>query len=655
MSAIWGIIDFNKKTVLDQEAIMMEEPYKKYKIDTYNTYKKAEMCVGYGGQYFTKEAKFETMPYHTDNIVFVADVVLDNRRELLNKLGIKKSAHQEYTDGQIMYHMIREYGKESFPMFLGTYSFFYYDMNKGEAYLAADSVASRSIYYHYTKGILYFSTLIDPIIQVLERNVEWNCRWINDYLALNELGMYTECEETPYKNIFKVSPGKVLVLTKNRYEKITYYSPFSNIEYKKTDKEYREEFIELFQSCVEDTLRSKENTSILLSGGLDSNTVAAFAAPFLERNNDKLYSYTSIPEYQHESSEEQYYIENERASVEKTAKFFGNIEPRFIECKDMNSWDFAEEIMSFFELPYKALQNVIWMLEAMKQAKDENCRIMLTGQYGNTTISFGSFEIYFTTLLKKGKIFELYKQVNAFNAIYHKSRRFVYKDILKGVKKKNVQVTKDKMFNKVYVNKKLADHYNTEERFRNKGYNMDLNMKITLDEYRPYMYSENALVQIGEIETKMSLMMGVLLRDPTRDRRIIEFCLRIPENQYVYNGVSRRLVREYLKGYVPDHILNDWAHKGKQSADMVDRINKNWSTIYPQCIKLTESKTAEYLLEIDRIKQQLNDYKDGFPEGSDFEVMKLLYSLLLVKYVEMVENRKKCNNIVRKVENNLDM
>jgi asparagine synthase (glutamine-hydrolysing) len=655
LSAIWGIIDFSKKIVLDKEAIIMEEPYKKYKIDTYNTYKRAELCVGYGGQYFTKEARFETMPYHTDNIIFAADVVLDNRRELLNKLGIKKSVHQEYTDGQIMYHMIREYGIESFPMFLGTYSFFYYDMNKGEAYLAADSVASRSIYYHYDKGVLYFSTLIDPIIQVLERKVEWNRRWINDYLALNELAMYTECEETPYKNILKISPGKVLVLTKNMCEKITYYSPFSYIQYKKIDKEYKEEFIELFQSCVEDTLRSKKNTSILLSGGLDSSSVAAFAAPYLEKTNDTLYSFTSIPEYQHESSEEQYYIENERASVEQTAKIFENIEPHFIECNDMNGWDLAEEIMIYFELPYKALQNVVWMLEAMKQARDKNCLIMLTGQYGNTTISFGNFEIYFTTLLKKGKIIKLYKQVNAFNTIYHKGRRFVYQDILNGVKQKNVQLTKEEMFSKVYVNKKLADRYNTEERFKNNGYNMNLNMKITLDEYRPYMYSENALVQIGEIETKMSLMTGVLLRDPTRDRRIIEFCLRIPENQYVHNGVSRRLVREYLKGYVPDHIRNDWAHKGRQSADMVDRINKNWSTIYPQCVTISESKIAEYLLETDMIKKQLHDYKDGFPNGSDFEVMKLLYSLLLVKYVEMVEGRNKCNNIVRKVENNLDM
>lgn len=655
MSAIWGIIDFNNKIVLDKEAIVMEEPYKKYKIDTYSKYSKVNMCVGYGGQHFTKEARFETMPYHTDNIVFVADVVLDNREELLKKLNLKRSVSQEYTDGQIMYHMIREYGRECFSMFLGTYSFFYYDINKKEAYLAADSVASRSIYYHYDKGVLYFSTLLDPIIKVLNHNVEWNFRWINDYLALNELAMYTESEETPYKDIFKLSPGKALVLTKGECEKITYYSPFSDILYKKSDKEFREEFIELFKSCVEDTLRSEANTSILLSGGLDSNSVAAFAAPYLENQKEKLYSYTSIPEYEQDGDEGQYYINNEKASVEETANVFRNIETNFIDCKDMNCWDLAEEIMSYFELPYKALQNVIWMTEAMKQARNKDCRIMLTGQYGNTTISFGSFEIYFTTLLKKRKLGELFKQVNAFNVIYHKGRRFVYEDLLKCLRKKNKKVSKEEMFSKVYVNKKLTDFYDTQERFKSMRYNMDTDMKLTQGEYRPYMYNENALVQIGEIETKMSLMTGVLLRDPTRDRRMIEFCLRIPENQYVYNGVSRRLVREYLKGYVPDHILNDWAHKGKQSADMIDRINKAWPSIYPQCIKITESKVAKKLLEIDMVKKQLHDYKDGFPQGCDFEVMKLLYSLLLIKYVEIKESGMKCNNVVRNVEFNLEM
>ena len=55
----------------------------------------------------------------------------------------------------------------------------------------------------------------------------------------------------------------------------------------------------MFRHCVEDVIREGrggKETGILLSGGLDSNAVAAYAAPYLAARGKKLYSFTAVPE-----------------------------------------------------------------------------------------------------------------------------------------------------------------------------------------------------------------------------------------------------------------------------------------------------------------------------------------------------------------------
>jgi asparagine synthase (glutamine-hydrolysing) len=86
---------------------------------------------------------------------------------------------------------------------------------------------------------------------------------------------------------------------------------------------------------------------------------------------------------------------------------------------------------------------------------------------------------------------------------------------------------------------------------------------MTVREMRPLMADKNALLQSGEIITHFSLITGVLFRDPTVDRRMIELCMQLPESQFVYRGTERRLVREYLKGYIPEEIRRDETHRGR--------------------------------------------------------------------------------------------
>ncbi len=59
---------------------------------------------------------------------------------------------------------------------------------------------------------------------------------------------------------------------------------------------------------------------------------------------------------------------------------------------------------------------------------------------------------------------------------------------------------------------------------------------------------------------------GIDVRDPTADRRLIEFCLTVPADQYLRHGVRRALARTAFADRLPARIVNE-TRKGYQAAD----------------------------------------------------------------------------------------
>ena len=60
-------------------------------------------------------------------------------------------------------------------------------------------------------------------------------------------------------------------------------------------------------------------------------------------------------------------------------------------------------------------------------------------------------------------------------------------------------------------------------------------------------------------------------RDPTNDLRVIQFCLSVPEKQFVQNGQDRSLIRRSMKN-LPDNIRLSQKKRGLQGADGILRM-----------------------------------------------------------------------------------
>ena len=76
---------------------------------------------------------------------------------------------------------------------------------------------------------------------------------------------------------------------------------------------------------------------------------------------------------------------------------------------------------------------------------------------------------------------------------------------------------------------------------------------------------------------KLRAGFGIDIRTPAFDRRVVEFCIGIPEDQYLRKGCDRWLIRRAMKGRLPDVVLYKRKY-GVQAADWYPRLTRERDT-----------------------------------------------------------------------------
>ncbi len=629
MSAIWGILAGRDKKIAKEASESMKKAFEHCVFDELHTISDSNIMMGCGMLHLMKDRE-PLLPVMESFLIFTGDVYLDNGEELLKEYQLNK----DLSDSEILFELYKRDSSNFISELNGSFAFSIYNTKSEELLCAVDPTGSRCLYYHFDGEKFYFSTLIQGILNVSKKTFKYNKRWITDFLAIDNLAMTSECRETPYQGIYKIEPGEVLVYLHGNITRRYYWSPMKNHE--KKNREYKKEFNSLYESTVKQSLRTTGEVSILLSGGLDSTSVACLASRLLKEQGKALYSYTAVPEEGFLSKRESVYLTNERELVEDFVREIGNIDSNFCDLQGQNSWDNAKVLMNILEMPYKALQNIDWIYECMNRASKKGCRILLNGQYGNATVSFGNFDIYFKSLLHKCKVVTLYRELKALSRRHGLSRRRMVKNTLLLLCPFFSKESSDRRAYEghTYENKRLSRYYHTKKRFRKEKINANPRTP-TMREARQDMYLKRALSQIGEIETKLSLAAGILIKDPTRSKEMIQFCCELPESQFVHHGVERRLIREYMKEEIPSKILDvTLRKKGVQSADFVFKVDRDRERIYKELKHILRDSEAKHYIDVLLYEKDLTVFLETLEENQSSEVTKLLYTGLMLHFLQ---------------------
>ena len=100
------------------------------------------------------------------------------------------------------------------------------------------------------------------------------------------------------------------------------------------------------------------------------------------------------------------------------------------------------------------------------------------------------------------------------------------------------------------------------------------------------------------------------VRDPTRDRRLIEFCWRVPDRVFWARGVQRGLIRKGMPGCLPDAVLHS-QRKGLQAADIGGRVLAERRAVTVALDRIDRHPLARTWLDVPKMRSVLDALDRG--------------------------------------------
>ncbi|NLO09090.1 MAG: hypothetical protein GX129_04380 [Clostridiales bacterium] len=642
MSAIWGTISFNNTISEDADSIMRSYYISNCKIDRSSFLMQSNFYFGCGIQHITQEAYDEILPVFDANhkLCFTADCLLDNRDELLELLSETRTS---LPDGKLMLSAYLRWGIDCIKYFRGLFSFAVYDIEKNTIYLATDQVSSRCLYYYWSKEELTFSTLLMPL-RLLHRNISYNQLYLKDFLTAPGLMPSIVSKETPFEQVFKLNPGTYLEITSKGIREVEYWTPsmpLTNCDCS-SPEEYGTYFRALYESCIQDALRTDKNIGIALSSGLDSSSVGAIAANFLQKKNKKLYTYTYVPYEPVAQDKDKNKIHNEEEDVMKIVSMYPNMVPLFLNNDGKNCFYGITFGIDIMEIPYKAFGNLPSLFEIYDKASINSCKVVLSGQMGNSTVSSGYIEDILYDLYTKRKYLSFLKYLNSYCKTTKKSRKHAFKEFVRYFHNSK-KMYSDNNFNYVpdnpFLKDTICDDYPIRERYASGDLSLYKgSLPVPRHLYLKQLGLKTPYTYIGEFETKAGLHYGLVLRDPTKDMRILSFCYHLPYHLFAYGGTPRWLIRSQSKDILPDDLRNNWLRYGIQNSDYHTRLIRDWDRLYPLLKEsLYSSKILPYMNE-EAVSDFFNNTKSALSAKNELD----LKYLMIVHVLNSFLNLPKC-------------
>ena len=418
-------------------------------------------------------------------------------------------------------------------------------------------------------------------------------------------------DETLVEGLMRLPPACYLVAASGRCEIVTYWSIECHKEIRyKSETEYVEHFLNLFQETVRRQTRSSTSVGIYLSGGLDSSSILLTAAkPFGALANLDSYSLTfaGVPQ-----CDERDYIRD----ANWLAGLGGNLIP-FVSAPVDHYVDRIARFKDVGESPNGAM---------LSRIRANSCRsgvrVMLTGHGADEW--FGRNPFYMAQLLQSMEISELVQQIMLAKrrglSVPELWQRFLYHAVsplipeplhrpIRHLRRWTARKFPGAMgYESELVHPEFVSKVSLGERLNARD---NCNPGVTLA-HRHFHNRLNAGLQVkgNEIDNREASLFQQEERNPFYGRQIVEFAFSLPERMRS-RGSGKHVLREAMRGILPESIRTrqdkgDFSHVIAET--LLDPSMSEWLT----CRRLDD---AGYV-DATHIQHKYTLFKQLFAQGS---------------------------------------
>ena len=470
-------------------------------------------------------------------------------RESLESRGHVYSTH---CDTETILHLYEEHGAACVDYLRGMFAFAIWDQRKQELFIARDRLGVKPLYYvHTDDGSLYFGSEIKTLLQARAIKPEINYSVLSDYLANHA----PSGEETLFRGVKRLLPGHVMTwrdgeLTIRRYWDVD----FSKDDATRDDKTYIQQWSELFRESVRLRLMADVPLGMFLSGGIDSSAIAAVMSGMV---NEPIKTF-SVAFAEREANELEYarlvadaYKTNHHEIVVSPEQFFAAL-PRLVWHED-EPLAHPSSVALYF-VSHLASQHVKVVLTG--EGSDE--LLAGYGRYRRTIWNLAMGQRYnkFTPSVALDTIRKQIERMMPGGRMRQKLMRtfLVLSPELESIYFDNFAVFPAPMQQHMFTretNQRIEsiDPYVELRRLLERTKDLSLLDGLLYADIKTYLH------ELLMKQDQMSMATSVESRVPFLDHKLVEFTARMPDSMKLRGGTTKYVLRESMKGVLPEKIL----------------------------------------------------------------------------------------------------
>ncbi len=619
MSAIFGLFNLNDRPVVRPHLERMSAALSVHGPEGGGIWTGGNTGLGQRLMCFTPEDRFERQPlvHPSGKRVLVFDGRIDNRPDLMCALDISLEEASILPDSVFIQRAFEKWGRDCLEHLIGSFTFACWDAQERNLFIARSPVNGRPLFYHTTSHCFAFATMPKGLFALPHIPRELDEEVLADYLAFAP----HEPGATFYRHVRSLPSGHWMLMKTNRLEVRHYWKVNleRDIHYPR-DEDYVEAFNELFELVVGEQLRSQTPVGVMMSGGLDSSSVAATAAPLLRRRGKRLATFTEVPRSGFEGPIVKGRYADETPFVKAIARLYDNLDLNLIRT---DGRVYLEDLDTYFaaaEVPFRNASNRVYLEAILQAAQRQGIGVLLTGGQGNLTISWNGAGLlpkliyerkWLRALLEARALTRRGNGRSTWRALVAQGiMPLLPKPLWHGLqyfrRKGKRALSSDSLPWPAYsaIHPDFVKEKKVEERARQKGH--DFHPRLTRDTRAIRLKTMTGFGLSDGLGTGYQALFGVEMRDPTTDVRIIEFCLAIPEGQFLCEGLQRRLIRRAMQDRLPPEVL--WNKgRGLQAADWFERLCGAQDQILQELERMERSQLARRALDMSRLRRLVEE------------------------------------------------
>jgi asparagine synthase (glutamine-hydrolysing) len=473
----------------------------------------------------------------------------DYRAEL-ERLG---HVYHTHCDTETILHLYEEHGHRCVDFLRGMFAFAIWDSRKSQLFIARDRLGVKPLYYvHTDDGSLFFASEIKALFAAKATRPELNYGALPDYLANHA----TSGAETLYRGVRRLLPGHTLVWQDGEIDIKKYWdvSFLKVTDSSRSDSDFINEWSELFRSSVRLRLMSDVPLGMFLSGGIDSSAIAAVMSTMV----DEPIKTFSVAFAEREANELEYarlvaeaYKTNHHEVVVSPAEFFQAL-PKLV-------WHEDEPIAH----PSSVALYFVSLLAS------QHVKVVLTGEGSDELLA--GYGRYRKTILNL-----------SFGKVYGSFTPAVVRSVVRGgvqnLPKSKIRQTLLRSFLSVApsIESIYFDNFAVfsasmqssllSEETREKSGPIDPYAGVrevlcqtdakSLLERLLYADIKTYLHELLMKQDQMSMATSIESRVPFLDHKLVEFTCSLPERLKLRGGTTKYILREAMKGILPQQILS---------------------------------------------------------------------------------------------------